>query len=254
MKTIFMYSITILTKFDNIFAKKQPMYPTFLLRLNNKLFLRDPVETEMGRKILYFSTKLIDKVGLEHFTFKRLAQEMDSTEATLYKYFQNKYKLLVYLISWYWVWLDYKIDFEIHNIKDPVERIKIIIKLISQPQEDDPSTFIDEGLLHNIVVFEGAKAYLTKDVDENNRDGLFQEYKSLCRKIASIILEVCPSHSYAHSLVSTIIETAHQQMFFANHLPSLSDVKKSGDLNEQLVQYLEHLVFSSIGHFKNIKH
>ena len=227
------------------------MSTNIVIKLNEKLYLRNPEESEIGRKILTSSIKLIDELGFEMFTFKKLAQEMNSTEATMYKYFQNKHKLLVYLISWYWSWLDYKIGFETNNIKDPIEKIKIIIRVISQSQLDDPNTYIDEGKLHKIVVSEASKAYLTKDVDENNKDGLYKEYKILCRKIADVVLEICPDHPYSHSLISTIIESAHHQMFFALHLPSLSDVKNNGGLHDQLKVYLEHLVFASISHFRN---
>ena len=121
---------------------------------------------------------MIDALGFENFTFKKLALEMDSTEASMYRYFENKHKLLVYIISWYWAWLDIQISFKINNIKKPDERLKIIIKVLSESGIDDPQTEMNETALHRIVVAESSKAYLTKDVDLANKDGLYKEYKS----------------------------------------------------------------------------
>ena len=92
------------------------------LLLSQKLCLRDPNQTELGQKILNHSILLIDELGFEGFTFKKLAKAIGSTEASVYRYFENKHKLLVYLVAWYWAWLDYTIDYQIHNIEDPRRR------------------------------------------------------------------------------------------------------------------------------------
>ena len=47
---------------------------------------RDPQETELGRKIIEFSIILIEKIGFEAFTFKKLANEIGSTEKSIYRY------------------------------------------------------------------------------------------------------------------------------------------------------------------------
>lgn len=225
---------------------KNNMSTSIRIKLNEKLFLRDPDETELGRKIITESIQMIDELGFEQFTFKKLAAEIESTEASVYRYFENKHKLLVYIVSWYWVWLDYQIVFKTNNIKSPKERLKIIVKVLSESQLDDPNTDIDEAALHRIVVSESSKAYLTKEVDAANKDGLYREYKKLCKKIAEIILEINPTYKYSHSLVSTVIEASHHQVFFAKHLPSLTDIKINKNDYKELESYLEHLLFSSI--------
>ncbi|GAA3931251.1 TetR/AcrR family transcriptional regulator [Hymenobacter algoricola] len=88
------------------------------LDLNEKLYLRDPQGTDLGRRLVAESVLLIDEIGFEQFTFKKLAQRMESTEASLYRYFENKHKLLVYLVSWHWAWLRYQIRFHTHNVPD----------------------------------------------------------------------------------------------------------------------------------------
>lgn len=222
------------------------MSTSIRIKLNEKLYLRNPEDTELGRKIISTSIAMIDELGFELFTFKKLAAEIDSTEASVYRYFENKHKLLLYIISWYWVWLDYQLTFKTNNIKSPRERLKIIIKVLSEFQKDDPKTELDESALHRIVVSESSKAYLTKEVDEGNKDGLYREYKNLCKNIAEIILEINPTYKYSRSLVSTIIEASHDQVYFAKHLPSLTDIKGNGNDYSQLENYLEHLLFSAI--------
>ena len=69
------------------------------ISLNDRLYLRDPQETSLGKKIIQHSILLIDKVGFEAFNFKKLAQYMGSTEASVYRYFENKHLLLIYLVS-----------------------------------------------------------------------------------------------------------------------------------------------------------
>jgi hypothetical protein len=41
-------------------------------KLNSNLFLRDPQSTELGQAIIEHSIKLIDKIGFDEFTFKKL--------------------------------------------------------------------------------------------------------------------------------------------------------------------------------------
>ncbi|NVK84388.1 MAG: TetR/AcrR family transcriptional regulator [Cytophagia bacterium] len=194
------------------------------LQMNENLFLRDPQDTDLGRKIVHHSIQLIDELGLEAFTFKKLSVLIGSTEASIYRYFENKHKTLVYLITWYWTWLEYRIDFEINNIQDPFERLERAIMLITEKKGYDHSfPDVDETALQRIVINEADKTYLTKQVDDDNKYGLFKGYKTLCNRIADIVSEVNPDYPYAHSLVSTCLQAAHQQVFFANHLPSLTD-------------------------------
>jgi hypothetical protein len=64
-----------------------------------------------------------------------------------------------------------------------------------------------------------------------------------------MFLEYKPGYPYPHSLASTLIETAHHQLFFKDNLPKLTDFggMKNSDM---LVKYLDHLVFSALDAFK----
>lgn len=216
------------------------------ITMNKKLFLRDPEQTELGKKIIRHSIELIYKNGFELFTFKKLAEDIGTTEAGVYRYFENKHRLLIYLTAWYWGWLQYRVVFNTNNIKDPAIKLKKIIQLLATTVVDDETTLhINENLLHQIIISEGSKAYLTKHVSADNKDQLFKPYKDLCAIIADIILACNPKYKYPRSLGSTIIEMAHFQNFFMSYLPSLTDFGKSKD-ELKVVSYLEDLVFSTI--------
>lgn len=217
------------------------------IKMNEKLYLRNPEQTDLGRKIIKHSIEMIYQHGFEAFTFKKLAEDIGTTEAGIYRYFENKHRLLIYIVAWYWSWLEYQVSYRTNNIADPAVKLKLIIGLLAKTVEDDISTtYVDESLLHQIVITEGAKTYLTKRVTEDNKDRLFKPYKDLCAHIASIINEYNPAYPFPKSLASTIIEMAHYQNFFMNNLPSLTDFGQEKDEN-RLIAFLEGLVFASIG-------
>ena len=100
------------------------------IKMNEALYLRNPESSELGKNILKHSVQLIYKAGFEAFTFKKLAEDIGTTEAGIYRYFENKHKLLVYLITWYWSYLEYKVMFYVNNITKPELKLKTIIKLL----------------------------------------------------------------------------------------------------------------------------
>ncbi len=218
----------------------------FQIKMNEKLFIRNPEDTELGKKIIKHSIQMIYESGIESFTFKKLAASVHTTEAGIYRYFENKHRLLVYIVSWYWSWLEYQVIYHTHNIKNPVSKLKLIIRLLTADITDTVSfKHIDQDILREIVIAEGTKAYLTKNVTEDNKDKLFKPYKDLCARIADVILECNPDYPFSHSLSSTIIEEAKLQTFFMKHLPSLTDFGKSKD-KKKVIRYLENIVFSAL--------
>ena len=218
------------------------------LQMNENLFLKDPQDTELGRRIVHHSILLIDELGLEAFTFKKLSVEIDSTEASIYRYFENKHKLLVYLITWYWTWLEYRIEFETNNIPDPFVRLKRAIQLITEKKNyDDSFPDVDETALQRIIINESDKTYLTKQVDTDNQFGLFRGFKSICNTVAEIVMDINPNYSFAHSLVSTSLQAAHQQLFFAEHLPSLTDYSgKREEMYQDNFHFIHQLILKAI--------
>lgn len=214
------------------------------ISLNEKLYLRDPQESSLGQRIIRHSILLIDEIGFESFNFKKLALQMESTEASVYRYFENKHMLLIYLVSWYWEWVSYLIDINTLNIESPQRKLKIIIKTIVFASKDNPSIeYVNESVLHRLIIAEGTKAYHTKAVDKDNTDGFFLNYKSLSSKVAKVISEVNSDFAYPHALASNLFEMANNHIYFAQHLPKLTDVKVEGDNFEEVEKMLEYFAF-----------
>lgn len=214
------------------------------LRLNEKLFLRDPELSDLGRRILKNGIILIYELGFEAFTFKKLAEEIHTTEASIYRYFENKHRLLLYFVTWYWSYLEYNVVFNINNMAEPQEKIRRVLDLLTHELDDSLGTVdFDKKALYNIVINESNKAYLSKDVDENNSAQLFKPYKDLCARIADLFSAYNPNYPYARSLASTVIEAAHFQYFFAQHLPRLTNVKSKDDTST-IIEFLEQMVFA----------
>ena len=217
------------------------------IQLNANLYIRDPQETKLGKKIIEHSILLIDKLGFEKFTFKKLAAHIQSTEASIYRYFKNKHKLLIYLVGWYWEWLKFQIDYNTMNIDTPDKKLRIALSVLVESSQKNPAIeYVDENLLHSIVVSESSKAYHTKSVDKENQEGYFSSYKSLCACISTILLERNPQYPYPHALASSLIEMANNNIYFAQHIPSLTDVRIHEGNLEDIKLLLEHFAFSAI--------
>jgi hypothetical protein len=213
--------------------------------INESLFIKDPRDSELGLRILNTGLEMIESMGLENFTFRKLAIEINSTEASIYRYFENKHKLLVFLTNWYWSWLNYRIMASSVEYSSPIDRLKNTIALLSSPvQMDDEFEYINEEKLHKIIISEGPKAYLIKEVDSENKGGYFMAYKTLCKVIAEQILAINNKYEYAHSLASTIIETCHNQVFFSKHLPRLTDIDNQNP--QELKNFINQFTFSII--------
>jgi len=215
-------------------------------KLNSHLYLRNPEESELGRKILKFGIELINRLGFEDFTFKKLATEVGTTEASVYRYFENKHRLLLYIVDWYWSWQEYRVVFHTNNITEPKEKLRKTINILGEAVEEDTTIeHVNEKMLHEIIMGEGAKTYLTKNVKEDNQLKLFKPYKDLCLRISHLIRECDPAYTYPNSLATTIVEMAHSLSFYKKNLPSLTDFGKKTDQKE-IAGFIEDLVFARI--------
>ncbi len=219
------------------------IYQHIKIQVNEDLYLKDPESSVLGQQIIEKSIKLINKMGFEAFTFKKLAHEIDSTEASVYRYFENKHKLLIYIISWFWGWMEYLLVFITANVKEPEVKLKKAIALLCDPTGYLDETDIKPREVYKIIINEATKSYLTKDVDDDNKKGYFLVLKRFCKRIALIVQEINPDYGYPHSLISTIIEAAQKQPFYSAHLPSLTEINFKDKTAEA---FFTDLVFKTI--------
>lgn len=215
--------------------------------INVNLFLKDPQSTAYGQKILGYSIELLDELGFEAFTFKKLARLINSTEASIYRYFQNKHLLLLYLTCWYWERVNYLIQMNIRNIKDAKERLRIVIHHIINPSSEFPlASYINEDRLHHVVINEGSKAYHIHNVDDENKKGFFQSYKEVVGVVAEIISAVSPDFPYPRLLASNLFEMANNQIYFSEHLPRLTDLHSRQEQYADLEKAIQFMTFKML--------
>ena len=203
------------------------------IQVNEKIYVKDPETSPLGKKIVEQSILLIDEIGFDNFTFKKLGEKIGSNESSIYRYFENKHKLLVYLSSWYWSWMEYKLVFATTNIVDPIEKLSKAITIVTEKVTDDTNTeHINEAILNKIIIAEFTKTVQTKEVDQENKEGFFLIYKRVINRIVGIVKEVNPEYPFAKSLVSTIVEGNLHQHFLMEHLKTITDCNESVSTTE----------------------
>jgi AcrR family transcriptional regulator len=196
-------------------------------KVGEKVYLRDPESSEIGKLMVKSAIDLIYSIGFEAFTFKKLATKINCTEGTIYRYFENKHRILLYILNWYWSYMEFLVIFKLQNVTNKGEKMKVIVHLLTHELSESASDFdYNKKYLNQIVISESSKVYLTKDVLEINKDEAFKPYKDLCAKIAEVISEYNPTYQYPRSLSTTLIETSHQQQFFSINLPRLTDINE----------------------------
>lgn len=211
--------------------------------INAKIYVKDPESSDLGKRIVEQSILMVNEMGFESFTFKKLGTKIGSNESSIYRYFENKHKLLLYLTSWYWGWLEYQLVFATNSIADPKLKLEKAIEIVTKTTvEDSAFSHINEVLLNKIVINEYSKSYLTKEVDDENKEGYFKIYKRLVTRISKMIQEVNSKYAYPSSLASTILEGSLHQHFLKDHFSSLTDCHDDSDPT----QYFLHLVFTSL--------
>ena len=215
------------------------------ITVSDTVYLKDPETSKLGKRIIAGAIDLLDEIGLEQFTFRKLAQRINSTEASIYRYFENKHKLLLYLVMWYWGWMEYRLVFRLANVAAAEDRLRRAVRLLTEKVVEDSSfSHINEVKLSHIVVAESLKAYLTREVDVDNKSGAFAYYKHLVERVAEIVRELNPDFAYPHMLVTTIVEGGHVQRHFAEHVPRLTNVGEGEE--DSVVRFFTDLAFKTI--------
>lgn len=204
------------------------MLSNIIIAVNDKLYVKNPETSELGKKIIEHSIILIDEIGFENFTFKKLGERIGSNESSIYRYFESKHKLLLYLSSWYWGWMEYRLVLATTNIHNPFEKLRKGIEIVTEKVEDDISTtHIDESILNRIIIVEFTKTLLTKEVDQENKEGFFLVYKRVINRLIEMISSVNPNYPFAKSLASSIVEGALHQHFLRNHLKTITNCNET---------------------------
>jgi AcrR family transcriptional regulator len=221
----------------------QNILSNIIISVNDKLYVKNPETSDLGKKIIEQSILLIDEIGFENFTFKKLGEKINSNESSIYRYFESKHKLMLYLSSWYWGWIEYKLAFATTNVSNPMERLKKGIAIVTEKVEDDTTTLhINESILNKIIIQEFTKTLLTKEVDEENKEGFFLVYKRVINRIIEMINQVNPNYDFAKSLASSIVEGALHQHFLKDHLKTITNCNETISPTDFYINLTENIL------------
>jgi AcrR family transcriptional regulator len=218
--------------------------------VNEGIYIKDPHSSELGRDILTKGLPAIHELGMERFTFKRLASDIGTTESAIYRYFENKHKLLLYYVAWYWGFMEYNLVFGIANIESPQERLLKAIRILTVRLDRINEAPFDLRMLEQVVVAESAKAYLTKDVDAENKEGHFTQFKSVCSRFSELIQRAAPAYANPKALALLFVESHLGQLYFARHFAPLTDLCGGEEVS---FEFYKKLIFNTIQPWQETK-
>ena len=196
------------------------------ISVDQNTYVKDPYSSDLGKQIVGVGIRLMLDHGLEAFTFKKLAKDIDTTESAVYRYFENKHKLLLYINEWYWGWMEYNLIFALNNVERAEDKLERAIDLMVNGSKVTRHEMIDLVKLQELIIEESTKAYFTKEVNEEFKKGLFNRFQRFVQRIADIIKNINADYGYPNSLAISLIDSIHQQKFYQRHLPFLSDLSK----------------------------
>jgi len=207
--------------------KMERLLSNIKISVPEKIYIKDPESSDLGRRIIEHSIVMIDDIGFEAFTFKKLGSKIGSNESSIYRYFESKHNLLLYLSSWYWSWKEYQLVIETYSLSNSEAKLEKAIEVLTRTvKEDNQFTHINEVLLNRIIINENSKSFLTKEVDKENKEGYFIVYKRIVARLRDMITEVNKKYEYPASLASTILEGGLHQHFLKDHFKSITDCSK----------------------------
>ena len=224
--------------------------PHIHLRPDAGLYLKDPEATDLGLSMLGEGVELMNEIGLEAFTFRKLAARIGCTEVSLYKYFPNKQRLLQYYFQLYWLWLRQVCGRQVELASDPKEALSSNVRAICGIwPRPVPVPQLPPKALRRLLIDEGMKSYLHKNVDEDNARRLFLPYKALSAFLAERLVACRSDVPMPRSFATTIIEMAHSLPFAMEHLPSLTELSQRKGM-QHLADHLLHRTLIYLEHAK----
>jgi len=170
-------------------------------------FIKNPESSTLGRNMVQQGISLMDELGFESFTFKKLGERIHSNESSIYRYFESKHQFLQYIAQHYWAWLEYRLVFQTHNLHDPKEKLVQAIILVTQEVEDDSQTqHINERLLHRVMIKEFGKVW-----NQRNAHDMPIALQRIMARIADMIAQAAPQYLFGHDLAVLLVEGGHFQ-------------------------------------------
>lgn len=209
------------------------------IHIPENLYIKNPKESELGNRLVQQAAAMIASAGIGAFNFKKLSIQCGCTEATVYRYFENKHKLLLYLLNLYWGWQEYRLVLQTQNITDHGKKLKKAISILAHLEIPDNLNSEFGGHIVQIAIQEGIAIHLTPEIQFEINNGSLTIYHILVKRLSKLIADKIPTYDYPDSLAAAIMDIALQQKYFMRHCPELSrQIKDENDLKQYLLSLI----------------
>lgn len=196
----------------------QKLLERIKIEVTPKLYIKNPQQTTLGKRILKESVDLMDKLGYDDFTFKKLAERLETAESSVYRYFENKNRLVLYFMAWYWEMQEYRLVFLTGEAHSSDEKFKIALELFfDTPKSKNFNADFDSDKVWHIISSESFKACLVREQDPSVRSEIIKLYQRVITRYAEIIKEINMNVTNAELVASLIIEGVTDYNFYHLH-------------------------------------
>lgn len=206
----------------------------FSLQVSDTFYLRNPHTTALGKKMIARAITIIDEIGYSQFTFKKLALSINSVEASIYRYFENKEHMLFYLVATYWTATNFRVKFFTQMLRSHEERVYTTIDVLTgiQSAAVPGLDFNQYEALQRIArknYFYALTILRNKENGEVLERELFKVSKEIQDHLEASIRKLAPSFQYSALMADTIMNKG---------LYSVEELKSAG-LNNREEGYRE---------------
>ncbi|MBI1184610.1 TetR family transcriptional regulator [bacterium] len=216
----------------------------FGINIPECFYIKDPAGTDLGRRIVSSASDQIKEFGFNSFTLKKLANEIKSVEASVYRYFESKEHLAYYLLANYWAVLEFRLAVFTSGIDDPKLKLeKTIDVLVGVLNEEIPGlqSEVEFKILQQIA--RDNYFYSLSLLHDNSRhNDIKKSFKQQVSKIQSqlseLIGELSPNFRNANALADTII---NQSLYSTQEL-NMAGLPTCTEGYEKIAAYLKELV------------
>jgi AcrR family transcriptional regulator len=180
---------------------------------------------------------------IEYLLHKVLSFRVGCTEAAIYRYFENKNKLLLYFINWYWGWLEHNLVYGTANLKNPEGKLKMAITLLVEGPMYKENFYLNINALRKVVFEESTKSFMNQELKKQRNGRMMHQYYDFSYRLKDLIILYKPDYPFPKALISTFIWSSILNNFNQEYMIDLIEENFNG---QNKVDFYYNLVFNSL--------
>lgn len=213
----------------------------FKVKVNSGIYLKDPDTSAIGRAMVREGLVMMESIGLDQFTFKKLSEQIGSPESSLYRYFENKVNLLFYLLSAYWSWQEYRVVMSVLNMAPGKKKVhKAIEVILSTPDEQAQLDELPLAVLYRLAERESIRVFVQNNAAHAFPPEFFHSFDRLHGRFVTMLKEINPDYSCSEALISVLLDAIHLQKYFRRAGTTRTDLP---DGTPEQADFFFHLLF-----------